>query len=104
MRKWIVYSVLAIAGAVAVGGRNASGYWPKDGFVPDRKTAIAVAEAVLTPIYGEKQIASEKPFSARLDGEVWTVTGTLPEGWAGGVAEIKIRKSDTAVVSVWHGK
>ena len=74
------------------------------GFVPDSKTAVAVAEAILTPIYGEKQVISERPFAARLDGDVWTVTGHLPEGWDGGVAEIELRRSNAAVLSVHHGK
>lgn len=30
---------------------------PKDGFVPDAKTAVKVAEAVLIPVYGEKKIS-----------------------------------------------
>jgi hypothetical protein len=104
MRRWFVYFALVIAGAMAADGQNASGYRPESGFVPDQKTAIAVAEAILAPIYAEKQIASERPFTARLDGGIWTVTGHLPVGWDGGAAEIKIRKSDAKVVSVTHGK
>jgi len=52
-------------------------YKPKDGFVPNEKTAIRIAEAVLTPIYGEKQIKSEEPFSAKLHDGVWTVEGSI---------------------------
>jgi hypothetical protein len=36
--------------------QSGAGYVPKDGFVPDAKTAIAIAEAVLKPIYGAEQI------------------------------------------------
>jgi NTF2 fold immunity protein len=104
MRRWLVYCILAITGVIALGGQNTSGYRPKNGFVPDQKTAIAVAEAVLVPIYGEKQVASERPFSARLDQDIWTVEGHLPAGWDGGVAEVKIRKTDATVLSVTHGK
>jgi hypothetical protein len=104
MRRWIICSVLAIAGVIALGAQNAPGFRPKDGFVPDQKTAIAVGEALLTPIYGEKQIVSERPFSARLDRDIWIVTGHLPDVWDGGVAEIRIRKSDATVLSVVHGK
>lgn len=78
-------------------------YRPKDGFVPDEKTAIRVAEAVLTPIYGEKQIKSEEPFSAKLHSGTWIVSGTIAEGVEGGVAEIKISKRDGTVISVTHG-
>lgn len=83
---------------------TAGSYTPKSGFVPDKATAVRVAEAVLVPIYGAKQIASERPFSAELDGNVWIVTGHLPEGWTGGVAEIKISKMTCQVISVTHGK
>jgi len=34
---------------------------PKDGFVPDAKTAEKIAEAVLIPVYGEEQISRERP-------------------------------------------
>jgi len=44
---------------------------PKAGFVPDEKTAIAIAVAVWTPIYGEKNIQKEKPFKAVLKDGVW---------------------------------
>jgi len=77
---------------------------PKDGFVPDQKTAIKIAEAVLSPIYGEKQILSERPFIASLKDGVWTVGGTLPSGWEGGVAEIKIDKQSGAIISYIHYK
>lgn len=77
---------------------------PKDGFIPDEKTAIRVAEAVLSPIYGEEKIISERPFTAKLKKGVWTVTGHLPEGWDGGVAEIKISKETGEIISVTHGK
>jgi len=36
-----------------------SGYRPADGCVPDAITAVKIAEAVLIPVYGKKQIASE---------------------------------------------
>jgi NTF2 fold immunity protein len=48
-------------------------YTPRSGYVPDAKTAIAIAEAVLIPVYGEKQIAAEQPLHATLknnDGQL----------------------------------
>jgi hypothetical protein len=78
-------------------------YRPKNGFVPDEKTAIRIAEAVLTSIYGEKQIKSEEPFSAKLHNGVWTVEGTIAEGVEGGVAIIKISKAHGTIISVTHG-
>ena len=52
---------------------------PRDGYVPDAETAIAVAIAVWNPIYGKKQIEEERPYTARLEDGVWTVKGSLPK-------------------------
>ena len=79
-------------------------YKPKEGFVPDERTAIAIAVAVWTPIYGEKQIAGEKPYVATLKDGIWTVEGSLPKGWTGGVAIAEIAQSDGRIIAVVHGK
>ena len=76
------------------------------GIVPDKETAIKIAESVWYPIYGS-EIYTELPFVAELEGDtVWTVRGSLPEGegWVGGCAGIRLRKSDGAVLDVWHEK
>ncbi|MDD4969563.1 MAG: NTF2 fold immunity protein [Paludibacter sp.] len=80
-----------------------SGYIPKDGFVPDKITAIRIAIAVWLPIYGDA-IYKEKPFDAVLKNGIWIVEGSLPKGFLGGVAVIKIQKKDGKVLSVFHGK
>jgi NTF2 fold immunity protein len=89
------------------------GYVPKAGFVPDSKTAIVVAEAVLTPVYGEAKVISERPFGAKLEANVWTVAGTLHcEGekadpnirCAGGVAIVQISRIDGQILLMSHGK
>jgi hypothetical protein len=67
-------------------------YKPKEGYVPDARTAIRVAQAILVPIYGQVQVDSELPLSAKLSGGVWVVTGSLPAGAEGGVAEVRISK------------
>ena len=78
---------------------------PKAGFVPDAKTAIAVAEAVLIPIYGEKQIVAERPFTATVHGGVWTVRGTPVQSTQnGGAAEIEISEQSGCILRVTHGK
>jgi hypothetical protein len=77
---------------------------PSNGFVPDEKTAIKIAEAVWIPIYGDKQIQSEKPFVASLKNGVWTVEGSLPKDWDGGVAIAEISKRDGRILRVSHGK
>src|SRR6185312_12438317 len=83
---------------------NPHAFVPPNGFVPDSLTAVRVAVALWTPIYGEKQIASEKPYHAELHGDVWTVTGQLPAGDVGGVAIAEISKRDARILRVSHGR
>jgi hypothetical protein len=86
---------------------------PKEGYVPDSATAVRIAEAVLIPVYGDKQIEPEKPFTAKLKDDVWTVSGTLrcPDGkggttsdCVGGVAVVQISKVDARILSMVHYK
>lgn len=80
------------------------GYVPKVGYVPDGKTAIAIALAVLAPIYGRDVLDSQMPFNATLVGGVWVVTGTLEHGAVGGVAEVNISKKTGTILRVIHGQ
>jgi len=77
----------------------------KGGVVPDEETATKIAEAIWLSIYGER-IYNRLPFKADYNekDDCWIVTGTLPENWAGGVPEIKIRKSDCKIIYIRHGK
>jgi hypothetical protein len=78
-------------------------YASAEGYVPDAETAVKIAEAVWLPIYGER-VLEKRPFKARLNGEIWTVEGSLPKGRLGGVPLAEIRKSDGAILRVSHGK
>ena len=77
---------------------------PKGGFVPDRETAIQVGRAILISVYGKARVDECEPLEATLKDGVWTVEGTLPEGYRGGVAKIKISQDDGRVLEVRHGK
>ena len=80
-------------------------YVPKDGFVPNGAVAVAIADAVLTAIYGNDVISAERPLQASLAGDVWTVTGApLKLGWRGGVAHVEIAKTDGRILRVTHGR
>lgn len=84
-------------------------FQPPQGFVPDAETAIRIAVAVWSPIYGRRPIEGEKPYHATLSRGIWTVTGSLPaarhgEVRVGGVAMEKIAKSDGHILQVVHGK
>lgn len=101
-RSLIVIALLLLALPLSAQEHNVR---PSQGLVPDSKTAIAIAVAVWTPIYGEKKIASEKPYRATLADGKWTVTGSLPtKDWVGGVAIAVISKSDGQILRVSHGK
>ena len=76
----------------------------KYGFVPDESAAIAIAVAVWSPIYGKEHIASEKPYIASLKDGVWRVHGSLPEGYIGGVAIIRIEQKDGRILEVVHSQ
>jgi NTF2 fold immunity protein of polymorphic toxin system component len=110
-----ICAVLCSSLILAAGGlcQSAPGYKPKTGYVPDSKTAIAVAEAVLIPVYGKEHIENERPFTATLKQDVWTIEGTLncidakgakTTDCDGGVAVVKISKSDGRILYMLHGK
>jgi hypothetical protein len=84
-------------------------FQPKGGFVPDADTAIKIAVAVWSPIYGAEHIAGEKPYHATLKDGVWTVEGSLPESKygdiiLGGVALARISQKDGCILEVIHGQ
>jgi len=80
-------------------------YVPAQGYVPNAETAIAIAVAVWTPIYGRDKIESERPYRATLRGGTWVVEGSLPSGsQVGGAAIAEISKADGRIQRVSHGK
>jgi hypothetical protein len=111
MKALAVICILLVAASIA----SPQGYVPKSGFVPDSKTARKIAEAVLVPIYGEAKIQEEQPFTAKLEGDIWIVAGTLRckdqngktlsgEHCMGEVAVVKLAKSDGRILSMTHYK
>ena len=108
--KRITTTIFALVALAAIASSQAPSFRPKEGFVPNAETAAKVGEAVLMPVYGEKRIVGEKPFKATLQGDVWTVEGTLhcdgPPGAAcvGGTAVVKISKSSGQILFMMHYK
>ncbi|CAN5299282.1 hypothetical protein BH09BAC6_BH09BAC6_18020 [soil metagenome] len=74
-----------------------------DDYVPDEATAIKVAVAILEPIFGGT-VDYQRPYNAKLYGNVWYVYGSLHPGELGGVVNIEIRKYDCKIVRVSSGK
>jgi hypothetical protein len=83
--------------------QNTQNFSTKEGYLPNKETATAVAKIVLSKIYGAEQIRKQLPFSAKLIGEVWHISGTLDKDKVGGVANIEIRK-DGKIVHVSHSR
>lgn len=74
----------------------------KNDLVPDKKTAIKIAEAIWLPIYGDR-IYNKKPFVAILQDSIWIVSGTM-QSEKGGVPFIEIQKHDAKILKVYHEK
>jgi hypothetical protein len=94
---------LAVVGSARLQDHN---YKPPEGYVPDAETAVAIAKAVLIPVYGKEHIAKEQPFAAKLSRGVWTVEGWggKPGTFIGGTALVMISKKTGAVVRMTHGR
>jgi hypothetical protein len=84
-------------------------YVPTKGFVSSEATAIAIAEAVLFPIYGENNIKKQRPYAAVNRSGVWVVTGSLTKPSAGevvlgGTFQIHISQRTGEMLKVAHGQ
>lgn len=96
--------------AVGQGGSPAkddAGPFYKD-LVPDKETAVALAEVLAVKIYGKENIGRQKPLVATRVGANWVVEGTFhtKPGYLslGGVVLIKLQAKDCKVLRVTHGK
>jgi uncharacterized protein YecT (DUF1311 family) len=49
---------------------------PEEGVIPDETTAVAVAQAVFRPVFGEEYTKKFLPYHAEFRDGVWTVYGT----------------------------
>lgn len=72
--------------------------------VPDKETAVKIAEIIWFPIFGNG-VLKEKPYLAELKNDsVWLVRGQKKKFLIGGVAYIEINKKDCRILKVSHGK
>lgn len=67
--------------------------------VPNKETAVRIADAVLTPIYGKTVVEYEKPYSITLAGRIWIVKGKAHPG-PGGNLLIEISKRSGCIFRV----
>lgn len=103
---WALAALLLSGAALTIHSKEEAkrGGPPKEGYVPTAETAVKIAVAVWLPIYGEAAIEKEKPYKAVLKDGTWYVTGSLPEGRKGGVAEAEISRKNGCIGRVGHGK
>ena len=71
---------------------------PKEGLVPDKETAIKIAEVVLFRLYGQENISNQKPYVVTHDENIWWVCGTLKEGMLGSSFKIAISQQTAAIL------
>ena len=79
--------------------------------VPDSDTAIRIAMAVASPVYGKGTIDRERPFSTELTNGRWTVRGSIPVpsylrwlNWKGGGVVVRIDQADGRIIDMTHEK
>jgi hypothetical protein len=75
---------------------------PKAGVVPDADTAMRIAEAVWTPLYGAETIQSQMPLTAELKFNIWTVTGAAASPGTEALFAV-ILQADGRILSVGRG-
>ena len=71
---------------------------PNEGLVPDKETAIKIAEVVLFRLYGEQDIIRQRPYVVKKEDYIWWISGTLPEDSYGTVFNIGISQHTGAIL------
>jgi hypothetical protein len=97
VRIWV--AVLFLAGAVVAMGQTPKKH--RD-YVPDEKTAVQIAEAVLIAQFGEERVKAQLPLhGSNSYRDVWIVGGTEPgPPRKGGGMAVMINKHSGCIVSV----
>ena len=73
--------------------------------VPDKETAIKIAKAIWTPVYGENVVQSSRMFDAVQNNGIWTVTAKFSSGkLQEGTAMMDISQEDGRVSRILHGQ
>jgi len=75
---------------------------PKEGLVPDKETAIQIAEIVLFRLYGKENIIAQRPYTIKQEDDIWWISGTWKGDGFGSNFKIGISKQTAAVLHVTH--
>ncbi len=103
MMKHLIWALLAISVSIySMNSLAADKHFPPDALVPDQATAYAIAEAILSPIYGAEKIRSERPYVGKLENGIWTIQGSIPKNAVGGAFFIRIARKDGRVIDFGH--
>jgi len=71
---------------------------PQEGLVPDKETAVKIAEAVLFRLYGQDAIVAQRPYTIREENFIWWISGNIPGEKLGFTFKIAISKQTGAVL------
>ena len=71
---------------------------PKEGLVPDKATAVKIAEVILFRLYGEDSITHQRPYVVTEDENIWWVCGTLSGDGFGSAFRIAISRQTAAIL------
>lgn len=71
--------------------------------IPDKETAIKIAEKILFKVYGKENIEEQKPYEIYLIDGYWIMFGTLHYG-VGGTFLIVMDSKNGEVINIGHGK
>lgn len=94
-----MFVILFGALATAQAPRSNESYVPPQGMVPNKESAVRIADAILTPIYGKTVVEYEKPYSVTLKRGVWVIKGKAHPG-PGGNLLIEISKRTGCIIRV----
>ena len=75
---------------------------PRAVVVPSATVAEGIHAAVVRGVFGDTTVREQRPFHAVRSGDYWVVHGSLPAGFAGGIAVTVIRARDGAVLWMFH--
>ena len=105
LKKWTIVLLLIIGATLftmAINRQTNRISLTRD-YVPDKETAVKIAEAIWLPIYG-KVIYHYKPFNAELKNDsVWVVRGTK-RYQKGKPPYMEIQKSDCKILKASMAK
>ena len=72
--------------------------------IKDTHDLVTIAEPILFSIYGKSNILGERPYVAKLIGNFWQLSGSLPSGYVGGTFYMVINRKTCEIVRLSHGK